>query len=72
MAYQAKTWTTGELVTAEALNGLETAVAATSKTVDQIRTVNVSAGRGVPTHSAPAGIIYMDITTGDLYESDGA
>lgn len=53
-----------ELVTAEEW-------AAMQSTVEQIKTVNMSAGRGAPKHKAPAGIFYTDVDTGDVYESDG-
>lgn len=77
MAYIARDWADGELVTAEDLTRIEQGLAevhtkadTTAAQVDQIKLANQSAGTGAPTGTAPIGWIYTDIATGDIYRME--
>lgn len=81
MAYTARDWADGELVTAEDLDRIEQGLAAvhtkadtTAAVVDQIKFSNTSSGVGPPTPemaaSHPVGWWYIDRSTGDEYRNE--
>ena len=77
MAYSAKDWSDGELVTAEDLDRIEQGLQqvhqkadTTATVVDGIKLANSSMGTGAPTGTAPVGWHYTDVTTGDVWKME--
>lgn len=70
MAYTAKDWNDGELVTAEDLDRIEQGIQQVHQIVDGIKLANSSMGTGAPTGTAPVGWWYTDTSTGDVYRME--